>query len=148
MKLLVWGLFLLSAERAHGDLEKYSALIVADKTDSRPASADAIRVTYLGVNGFQFETGGHAILVDPYFTRVGLWAGAVNQQIDSNPKRVSEGLSHLRSHIDALLITHRTSIICSMRLKSCDGRALNWSPGQRRFGLSSPSRSRLTNVDS
>ena len=148
MKRLAWVLFLLTAELAHGGLQEYSSFVVADKNPSAPAPSNAIRVTYLGVNGFQLEMDGHALLVDPYFTRVGLWAGALNQQIDSNPKRVSEGLSHLRSHIDALLITHRTSIICSMRLKSCDGRALNWSPGQRRFGLSSPSRSRLTNVDS
>ena len=67
---------------------------------------NAIRITYLGVNGFQLEMGGHALLVDPYFTRAGLWAGALNQQIDSNPKRVSEGLSHVRSRLDALLITH------------------------------------------
>jgi L-ascorbate metabolism protein UlaG (beta-lactamase superfamily) len=58
------------------------------------------------VNGFQFETGGHALLVDPYFTRVGLWAGALNEKIQSNPNRVAEELKHVRPRIDAILITH------------------------------------------
>jgi len=106
MKLLAWVLFLLTAELGHAGLEKYSSLIVADKTGNRPASASAIRVTYLGVNGFQFETGGHAILVDPYFTRVGLWVGALNEAIESSPDRVREGLQHARSRVDALLVTH------------------------------------------
>jgi L-ascorbate metabolism protein UlaG (beta-lactamase superfamily) len=106
MKLLAWGLFVLTAEIGHASLEKYSSLIVADKTGDGPAAANAIRVTYLGVNGFQFETAGHAILVDPYFTRVGFWAGALNEQIESNPNRVRQGLQHARSRIDALLVTH------------------------------------------
>jgi L-ascorbate metabolism protein UlaG (beta-lactamase superfamily) len=106
MKLLVWSLFLLSAELTHGGLEKYSSLIVADRNPTAPAPLNGIRVTYLGVNGFQLEMDGHALLVDPYFTRVGLWAGALNQEIDSNPKRVSEGLGHVRSRVDALLVTH------------------------------------------
>src|SRR5262249_2678888 len=87
-------------------LEKYSPLIAADKISTVPAPLADIRVTYLGVNGFQFETDGHALLVDPYFTRVGLWASALNQQIDSHPKRVSEGLSRIRSRVDAILATH------------------------------------------
>jgi len=106
MKLLAWGVFLLTAELAHAGLEKYSSLVVADKTGNTPAATNAIRVTYLGVNGFQLETGGRAILVDPYFTRVGLWASALNQRIESNSNRVGEGLKHVRSRVNAILITH------------------------------------------
>jgi L-ascorbate metabolism protein UlaG (beta-lactamase superfamily) len=106
MKLLAWGVFLLTAELAHADLGKYSSLVVADKTENTPAAINAIRVTYLGVNGFQFEAGGHAILVDPYFTRVGLGASALNQRIESNSNRVSESLKHVRYRVDALLVTH------------------------------------------
>jgi hypothetical protein len=71
VKRIFCGLFLF-AHVAYGGLDKYSALIVADKNGGTPAPAHAIRVTYLGVNGFQFETDGRALLVDPYFTRVGL----------------------------------------------------------------------------
>src|ERR1700740_509478 len=61
----------LVAQGAHAGLEKYSSLILADKYPFSEPEPKAIRVTYLGVNGFQFETGGHAMLVDPYFTRGG-----------------------------------------------------------------------------
>jgi L-ascorbate metabolism protein UlaG (beta-lactamase superfamily) len=96
----------LSTQIALAGLEKYSQLIVADKDPGSSAPTESIRITYLGVNGFQFENGGHALLVDPYFTRVGLWAGALNERIESNPNRVSAGLRHVRSHIDAILVTH------------------------------------------
>src|SRR4051794_19469554 len=99
MKLALCGLILF-AQIAHGSLGKYSSLIVADKDPASAAPTGSIRVTYLGVNGFQFENGGRALLVDPYFTRVGLWAGALNERIDSNPKRVSDGLRHVRPDID------------------------------------------------
>lgn len=92
---------------AHADLEKYSQLIVADDIDDAWVPVDSIRVTYLGVSGFQFETHGHTVLVDPYFTRVGLWAGALNEHIESDPTRVAEGLKHIYPRRpDAILITH------------------------------------------
>jgi L-ascorbate metabolism protein UlaG (beta-lactamase superfamily) len=96
----------LVAQGAHAGLEKYSSLILADKYPFSEPEPKAIRVTYLGVNGFQFETGGHAMLVDPYFTRGGFWPAALNQRIASNPARVNEGLKHLHPHPDAILVTH------------------------------------------
>jgi L-ascorbate metabolism protein UlaG (beta-lactamase superfamily) len=100
------GCSLLFAQVAHAGLEKYSLLVVADQNPGATAPSNTIRVTYLGVNGFQFEAGDHALLVDPYFTRFGLWAGALNEQIESDPNRVSEGLTHVRSRVDAILATH------------------------------------------
>ena len=97
---------LLSAQVAFGGLEKYSSFVVADKDAHASGASGAIRVTYLGVNGFQFETDGHALLVDPYFTRIGLWSAALNQQIESSTARVTEGLDHVRPRIDAILVTH------------------------------------------
>jgi len=104
-KLGLCGL-LLFAQIAHAGLEKYSPLVVADKNPNAPAPSNGIRVTYLGVNGFQFETGDHALLVDPYFSRVGLWAGALNEKIESNRVSVDEGLKHIRRTVDAILVTH------------------------------------------
>jgi len=106
MKLATCGLLLLAMQVAFAGLEKFSDFVVADKDPHTQAPTDAIRVTYLGVNGYQFETDGHALLVDPYFTRVGFWSAALNQQIESDPDRVTEGLKHVRSHVDAVLITH------------------------------------------
>src|SRR5437588_10392994 len=97
---------IFSAQIAHAGLEKYSALVVADKYPFTEAEPNAIRVAYLGVNGFQFETNGHALLVDPYFTRVGLLSAGLNRPIQSDPNRVSEGLKHVRPRVDAVLVTH------------------------------------------
>jgi hypothetical protein len=73
----------LIAQVASAGLEKYSSLVVADKYPFTEPEPNAIRVTYLGVNGFQFETNGHALLVDPYFTR-GFLSAALNQPFASS----------------------------------------------------------------
>ena len=96
----------LFAQVADAALEKYSSLVVADKYPHAEPPTDTIRVTYLGVNGFQFEKDGHALLVDPYFTRVGFWSAALNQPIESNRVRVGEGLKYVSSRADAILVTH------------------------------------------
>jgi L-ascorbate metabolism protein UlaG (beta-lactamase superfamily) len=105
MKLILCALILLG-QSAFAGLEKYSSLIVADKNPNARSPSNSIRVSYLGVNGFQLETGDDALLVDPYFTRVGLWAGALNERIESNPNRVERGLRHIRHNVDAILVTH------------------------------------------
>ena len=104
-KLSSCALFVF-AQIAQASLEKYSSLVVADKSPSVVASANSIRVTYLGVNGFEFETGNRTLLVDPYFTRIELLPAALNRPIHSDAKRVSEGLRHVRRKIDAILVTH------------------------------------------
>ena len=106
MSKLSFCALILFAQIACASLEKYSVLVVADKYPFAKPEPNAIRVTYLGVNGFQFETGNHALLVDPYFTRIGFWSAAINQRIQSDPHRVNEGLKHVRSNVDAILITH------------------------------------------
>ena len=105
MKLTLFAL-VLSGQLAYAGLQKYSHLLVADDIDDAWVPADSIRVTYLGVNGFQFETHDHALLVDPYFTRVGVWAGALNERVESNSTRVAQGLEHVRHNPDAILVTH------------------------------------------
>jgi L-ascorbate metabolism protein UlaG (beta-lactamase superfamily) len=97
---------ILTAQIAAGGLQKYSSLVVADANPTETVPPNAIRVTYLGVSGFQFETKGHALLVDPYFTRIELLSAALNQPIQSDPNRVSEGLKHVRPRVDAVLVTH------------------------------------------
>ena len=61
-----------------------------------------MRVTYLGVNGYQFEANGHALLVDPYFTRAGLRSIAFQQRLEPNEARIGFGLRHVRSLVDAV----------------------------------------------
>jgi L-ascorbate metabolism protein UlaG (beta-lactamase superfamily) len=97
--------FFVSTQIAIADLERYSTLIVADSADTKP-KAGTVRVTYLGVNGYQFEANGHALLVDPYFTRAGLTSIAFQQPLETNETRISFGLQHVRSRVDAVLVTH------------------------------------------
>ena len=87
-----------------GGLERWRELVLADPGGVR--KAEGIRVTYLGVNGYLFEAGGRALLVDPYFTRVPLCDVAFNAPIASDPKLVADALVPLPRHIDALLATH------------------------------------------
>ena len=103
MKRAIFALLLLlMGSRAFGAWEDYSPLVVADTGPSR----GGIRVTYLGVNGYQFETGGHALVVDPYFSRVDLCTVAFNQHIEPDPFRLQQGFAHIRPRVDAILVTH------------------------------------------
>ena len=96
----------MGAPFAFGGLEEYSALVVSDaKTQAAPPKV-SIRITYLGVNGYQFEADGHTLLVDPYFSRVSFWDATFNKPIQPNKMRVDQALTHLRSHADAILVTH------------------------------------------
>jgi L-ascorbate metabolism protein UlaG (beta-lactamase superfamily) len=97
--------FYLSAHIALAGLDKYSTLVVTEPPGARQAPG-TVRVTYLGVNGYQFEANGHALLVDPYFTRTGLTAVALQQRIEPNETRITFSLQHLRPRADAVLVTH------------------------------------------
>src|SRR5256885_3240520 len=101
---LVAVTILLIAHVASAGLQKYSSLVVADANPTEALPPNAIRITYLGVSGFQFETNRHALLVDPYFTRIGLLPAALNQRIQSDPNLVAEGLKHVRPRVDAILV--------------------------------------------
>ena len=97
---------LLGASMAQAGFRQYSALVVADTQAPAASPDDAIRVTYLGVNGYQFETGRHVLLVDPYFSRIGFFPVTFNQAITSNRERVAESAKYLRTSADAILVTH------------------------------------------
>ena len=63
-------------------------------------------MTYLGTNGYQFESNGHALLVDPYFSRVNLLSVALGSRIQPDIARITEGMQHLSPKADAILVTH------------------------------------------
>ncbi len=64
-------------------------------SDSDATPRKGVRVTYLGTNGYQFEFKGHALLVDPYFSRVDLVRVAVNSRIQPNISRIADGMRGL-----------------------------------------------------
>ena len=95
-----------TAQALGSGLGPYAHVVVADAPG--PAR-DGVRVTYLGTNGYEFEYKGHALLVDPYFSRVDLLSVALGSRIQPNASRINDGLSHLASgkrRIDAILVTH------------------------------------------
>jgi L-ascorbate metabolism protein UlaG (beta-lactamase superfamily) len=84
-------------------LNPYTDLIARD---SGTTPRDGVRVTYLGTNGYQFEFDGHALLVDPYFSRVDLLSIALGSRLQPDMPRVAEGMQHLAPKAEAILVTH------------------------------------------
>jgi L-ascorbate metabolism protein UlaG (beta-lactamase superfamily) len=97
--------FLLTlATHAFGaGIGSYAHLVAAN---SPGAVRDGVRVTYLGTNGYQLEIKGHALLVDPYFSRVDLLSVALGSRIQPNTSRINDGLRHIATKADAILVTH------------------------------------------
>jgi L-ascorbate metabolism protein UlaG (beta-lactamase superfamily) len=98
--LLFFG---FSTQALGAGLNSYADLIARD---SEPTPRHGVRVTYLGTNGYQFESDGHALLVDPYFSRVDLLSAALGSRIQPNMPRITQGMRHLAPKSDAILITH------------------------------------------
>src|SRR4029453_10730774 len=89
----------------YAGLERYSHLVVADVSPAAP-EGDEVRVTYLGTNGFQFESGNHALLVDPYFSRINLWRVVLGSSLQPDEHRIDDAMKQLASKVDAILVTH------------------------------------------
>jgi L-ascorbate metabolism protein UlaG (beta-lactamase superfamily) len=89
-----WCLLLLglTAQALGSGLGTYPGLVVAD---SSGLARDGVRVTYFGTNSYQLESKGHALLVDPYFSRVDLLSVALGSHIQPNASRINDGLRHL-----------------------------------------------------
>jgi L-ascorbate metabolism protein UlaG (beta-lactamase superfamily) len=74
--------------------------------DSGTTPREGVRVTYLGTNGYQFEFKEHALLVDPYFSRVNFLSVALGSRIQPDISRIADGMRHLARRVDAILVTH------------------------------------------
>ena len=95
----------MSTQVLYAGLERYSPLVVADVSPAAPGG-DEVRVTYLGTNGFQFESGNHALLVDPYFSRINLWRVVLGSSVQPDEHRIDDAMKQLASKVDAILVTH------------------------------------------
>jgi L-ascorbate metabolism protein UlaG (beta-lactamase superfamily) len=95
----------LSAQTLCAGFERYSQFVVAD-APSKTTTRDGVRVTYLGTNGFEFRLGQHALLVDPYFSRINLSRIALGATIQPDLKRIDDAMKHLAPRADAILVTH------------------------------------------
>jgi len=96
-------LLMFSAQAFGAGLGSSADLVVSDS----PATwHNGVRVTYLGTNAYQFEFKGHALLVDPYFSRVDLLSVAFGSRIQPDISRIADGMRHLAPKVDAILVTH------------------------------------------
>ena len=96
-------LLMFSAQAFGAGLGSSADLVVSDSPATRH---NGVRVTYLGTNGYQFEFKGHALLVDPYFSRVDLLSVAFGSRIQPDISRIADGMRHLAPKVDAILVTH------------------------------------------
>jgi L-ascorbate metabolism protein UlaG (beta-lactamase superfamily) len=87
-----------------GGLERYRGLVVADAPGERVRGG--VRVTYLGTNGYQLETGGRVLLVDPYLTRASLGRVALGLSLRSDRERVHEALAQMAPKAEVVVVTH------------------------------------------
>src|SRR4051795_3645938 len=100
---LFWFLIFVAQAFSAG-LGSYADLVVSD---SSATLRKGVHVTYLGTNGYQFESNGHALLVDSYFSRVDFWSVALGAPIQPNAVRINDAMRHLASSkVDAILVTH------------------------------------------
>jgi hypothetical protein len=98
-------LFAFTVQAFGSGLAPHAQLIVSDSVGT---PHNGVRVTYLGTNAYQFEFKGHALLVDPYFSRVDLVSVAVGSRIQPDISRIADGIRRLAPKVDAILVTHGT----------------------------------------
>jgi len=98
-------LLLLTAAPLFASLERYQKFVVTNPPGTQPRH-DGVRITYLGTNGYQFETNGHVLLVDPYFSRVSMSDMLFAGSVQPNEERIAEAMKHLAAKADAVLVTH------------------------------------------
>ena len=67
--------------------------------------AGSVRVTYLGTSGYLLEAADATVLVDPYFSRIGLAAAALGGRIAPNVERIEAGLARVPERIDVIVAT-------------------------------------------
>ena len=102
-QILVVGLWMTMAE-LHAGLQRYRDLIVTNQEVSFAPPKTGVRITYLGTNAYLLQSRDAALLIDPYFSRVGLFRAALNLPVASRRDLTERYLPVRR--IDAVLVTH------------------------------------------
>jgi L-ascorbate metabolism protein UlaG (beta-lactamase superfamily) len=88
----------------HAAWKRYANLIVADDQCATAPVKQGVQVTYLGTNGYLLESREATLLIDPYFSRIGLGRVALNLPIAPDADLVRRYLPS--REIDAVLVTH------------------------------------------
>ncbi|MDB6172573.1 MAG: hypothetical protein JWL59_1884 [Chthoniobacteraceae bacterium] len=106
IKLMLLAWMIIHPLTVSAGLGTHRDLLVADQPASPGPARTEVRITYLGTNGYLFETRGVAILIDPYVSRIGLLPAAFNAKIAPDPAQIRSILNRLPKRIDAILVTH------------------------------------------
>jgi L-ascorbate metabolism protein UlaG (beta-lactamase superfamily) len=101
--LVALGLWITMAE-LHAGLQRYHDFIVADQDLSVAPPKTGVRITYLGTNAYLLQSPDAALLIDPYFSRIGVFRAALNLPVASS-RNLTERYLPVR-RIDAVLVTH------------------------------------------
>lgn len=88
----------------HAGLQRHRDFIVADQDLSFSSPKTGVRITYLGTNAYLLQSRDAALLIDPYFSRIGLFRAALNFPVASS-RTLTERYLPVR-RIDAVLVTH------------------------------------------
>lgn len=101
------GLFLFLAGCAGAGFGRYEKYVVVDPP---PAPASGVKVTYLGVTGYLLQSRDATVLVDPYFSRIGLLYAlpGLNRLLPVTPNRdrLEWALKRLPRKADLVLVGH------------------------------------------
>ncbi|RYD85197.1 MAG: MBL fold metallo-hydrolase, partial [Verrucomicrobiaceae bacterium] len=98
-------LFLALVQTAFGGLARFSEFIPTDIGSAKSVPNQGVRITYLGTNGYLLESADTSILIDPYFSRMGLLRSALGLRTVGRPDLVEKWLKTVPS-LDAVLVTH------------------------------------------
>jgi len=99
----------LAAGSCSNRLGPHRDLLVGIPATTAPAPGpDELAVTYLGVNGYLLRSGGTAILVDPFFSRVPMREIVFKAPIAPSPAAIAFARKSgaIPDRIDAYLVTH------------------------------------------
>ncbi len=80
------------------------SLFVADAGSRTDAAG--VRITYLGVNGYLFESKEGTLLVDPFFSRPPLSTIFWNRRLKPDKKRIAAARARLPESVNLILVTH------------------------------------------
>jgi L-ascorbate metabolism protein UlaG (beta-lactamase superfamily) len=94
---------------ACGGFGKQADLVVADAQSDGLPPPGAVRLTYLGCNGYLLEAADAALLIDPFFSRYGTLHIGLDRPIHSDPERLEAAVQRagrIGQRVDGILVTH------------------------------------------
>ncbi len=90
-------------------LSTYEDLLVGGLAGTTSGEkSNSVKITYLGTNGYLIQSGETSVVVDPYFTRVGLRSTILNAAMTPSRQAIDYATERagFPSRVDVWLVTH------------------------------------------